>query len=222
MIMVSLITAGPHWSCDSSRTVPRSEKCSWWVSTARGSTHISFYRLSSLYSRGKPFFFSLLLSPSLFSFFVIWCKTPKYLFFSWSHVWSCEYVWGLVSVVSVELLLPMAGVWSHVSRAFFCTFRGLKLSWCQWSPTFLKMLSRLDDCGGSMRTHLTPVIDLIKCRFVQSSWDSFGKTPEKPLFWLCLLSKKGTVVVHTTHFRGTFLVLTWWGGTLEDAFSVKR
>lgn len=65
MIMIFLITAGPHWSCDSSCTVPCSKKCSWWVLTTRSNMHISFYRLSCLYNHGKPFF-----SPFVSSFFL--------------------------------------------------------------------------------------------------------------------------------------------------------
>lgn len=181
--MISLITAGPHWSCYSSCTMPRSKKCGWWVLTIHGNMHISFYWLSCIYNS------FLLLSPSLFFLFCHLvqkhqniCFSPEVTFYcaSMCEVLCLWYQWNYYK-------------WQVCSLMFhtyiFCMFRGLKLSWCQWSPTFLK-LSRLDDCGESMRTHLletlqkiylTPLIDSIKC---SSSWDSFSKTQEKHLFWL--------------------------------------
>lgn len=147
--MISLITAGPHWSCDSSCTVPRSKKCSWWVLTTRGNMHISFYRLSCLYNRGKPFF-SPFVSLSFFLFCHLVQNTKIFVFLLKSRL--------IMEVCAMCCVCGISGIVTTNGRCVvscficvFCTFRGLKLSLCEWSPTFLL---KLDDCGESMRTHM--------------------------------------------------------------------
>lgn len=126
MIIISLITAGPHWTCDSSCTVPCSKKCSWWALTTCGNMHILFYRLSCLYNHGKPFFFFFSFCLLLFFPFLSFgakhhniCFSPEVTFDHASmcnilclwYQWNCHHKWQVCG-----LMFHMCFLWvvSHV------------------------------------------------------------------------------------------------------------